>query len=99
MGFKVRNNVPPMERELIYLIHDLCVIWGFCIPPEDFEQITKKDYYQADDFAIDIVEAEGMDRDSEWVNRIAERFRIRFGIDEIYSSTFVDRVRGIKENW
>lgn len=99
MGFKVGNNVPSMERELIYLLTDLCVKWGFCIPPDAFERITKKDYYQADDFAMDVVEAEGMDGYSEWVNRIAERFRKRFGTDEIDSSTFVDRVRGIKENW
>jgi len=99
MGFKVGNNVPPMERELIYLLTDLCVNWGFCIPPDDFEQITKKAYYHADDFAMNVVEAEGMDGHSEWVNRIAERFRKRFGTDEIDSSTFVDRVRGMKENW
>lgn len=99
MGFKVGKNVPPMERELVYLLGDLCVKWGFCIPGDDFEQITKKDYYHADDFAMDVVVAEGMDDDSEWVNRIAERFRERFGTDEINSSTFVDRVRGIKENW
>lgn len=99
MGFKVGKNVPPMERELIYLLSDLCVKWGFCIPGRNFEQIAKKDYYHADDFAMDVVEAEGMDKDSEWVNRIAQRFRERFGTDEINSSTFVDRVRGIKENW
>jgi len=35
MGFKVGRNVPPMQRELIYLLADLCVKWGFCIPPDD----------------------------------------------------------------
>ena len=30
---------------------------------------------------------------------IAERFTERFGADEIDSLTFVDRVRGNKENW
>ncbi|WP_152975528.1 hypothetical protein [Lacinutrix himadriensis] len=90
-----------MERELIYLLYDLCAKWGFCIPHEDFEQIIKIEYYNADDFAIHVVEAEGLDASPEatWVLRIAERFKERFGTDEIDSSTFIDRVRGIKENW
>ena len=99
MGFKVPKDTPPMERELIYLLADLCVKWGFCIPPDSFEQISKMDNYNDRDIALDVVKAEGMDGYSSWVNRIAERFRERFGTDEIDSSTFVDRVRGIKENW
>jgi hypothetical protein len=99
MGFKVGKNVPPMERELIYLLADLCVKWGFCIPSEDFEQISKMDYYHAEDFAEDVVKAEGMEGYTSWTNRISERFKERFGSDEIDSETFVDRIRGIKENW
>lgn len=63
-----------MERELIYLLADLCVKWGFCIPPEDIEQISKMNYYHADDFAPDVVVAEGMDENSRWKTKIAERF-------------------------
>lgn len=90
-----------MERELIYLLYDLCVKWGFCIPSDDFDQISKMEYYDADGFAMDVVKAEGMDAHpgAEWVIRIAERFRERFGTNEIDSTTFVDRVRGINENW
>ncbi len=99
MGFKVPRDTPPMERELIYLLADLCVKWGFCIPPDDFDKISKMEYYQAQDFAMDVLEAEGLDGYSGWVNKIAQRFRVRFGMDEIDSSTFVDRVRGQKENW
>jgi len=99
MGFKVPRDTPPMERELIYLLADLCVKWGFCIPPDNFEQISKMNNYHAHDFAIDVIEAEGMDGYSRWTNKIAERFKERFGTDEIDSSTFVDRVRGQKEDW
>lgn len=88
-----------MERELIYLLADLCVKWGFCIPPDRIEQISKMDYYNNRDFAMDVVKAEGLEGYSSWVNRIAERFKERFGTDKIDSSTFVDRVRGIKETW
>lgn len=99
MGFKVPKDTPPMERELIYLLADLCVKWGFCIPPNSIEQISKMECYNDRDFATDVVEAEGLDGYSSWVNRIAERFKERFGTNEIDSSTFVDRVRGEKENW
>lgn len=57
------------------------------------------DHYTARDFAIDVVEAEGLDENSKWVKRIAERFSIRFGTGQIDSATFEDRVRGVKESW
>jgi len=99
MGFKVGKDVPPMERELIYLLADLCVKWGFCIPTDNHDEISKKEHYSAVEFAQDVVKAEGMEGYSGWVNRIVERFSERFGTDEIVSENFVDRVRGIKENW
>ncbi|MFK7783671.1 MAG: hypothetical protein AB8B56_01075 [Crocinitomicaceae bacterium] len=99
MGFKVPRNTPPMERELIYLLVDLCVKWGFCIPPDDSERISKMDYYDAEGFAMDVLKAEGIEGYSSWTNKIAERFRVRFGTDEIDAETFVDRIRGFKENW
>ena len=88
-----------MERELNYLLYDLCVKWGFCIPSESIEKITKRAKYKDKDFALDVVEAEGLDQHSSWVDKIAERFRERFGTVEIDSMTFVDRIRGIKESW
>ena len=99
MGFKVPKDTPPMERELIYLLADLCTKWGFCLDPKSFEGISKMNYYNDKDFASDVAEAEGLDGYSNWVHRIAERFRERFGTDEIDFNTFYDRVRGIKENW
>lgn len=88
-----------MERELIYLLADLCVKWGFCIPPVDQNEISKKEHYYAIEFAHDVVNAEGMNGYYDWVNRIAAKFKERFGTDEIEASIFVDRVRGVKETW
>ncbi len=99
MGFKVPQDTAPMERELTYLLADLCVKWGFCIPADKSEQISKMDYYNDQDFAMDVIAAEGLDGYSSWMNKIAERFRERFGTNEIDSSTFVDRIRGVEENW
>lgn len=101
MGFKVPKNMPPMERELQYLLADLCVKWGFCIPVDDINRISKMDYYYAEDFAMDVIEAEGMDiqTNTRWIKLISERFIERFGSEEIDISTFTDRVRGKKEDW
>ena len=101
MGYKQKQSTPPMERELNYLLVDLCVKWGFCIPPDDQIKISQSDYYSAESFACDVIEAEGMniEHESKWVKRISCLFRERFGSSEIYSSSFIDRVRGINESW
>ena len=101
MGFKVAKDTSPMERELSYLLYDLCVKWGFCIPPIRAEEICQTSHWCAGEFAVSVVGAEGMDPESEqkWVGRIAEKFRERFGAEEISKATFVDRVRGHKESW
>ncbi len=87
MGFKIDKTVPPMERELAYLLYDLCVNWGFCIPPVRAEELRKLTYLSAEEFAINVVEAEGMnpEYESKWVRRIANKFRERFGVEEILS--------------
>jgi hypothetical protein len=101
MGLKLENDTPPMERELSYLLYDLCVIWGFCIPPVGAEEIRKLSHWSAEEFAISVVEAEGMNPEYEqkWVRKIAEKFRERFGAEEISTTTFVDRIRDHKESW
>ena len=90
-----------MERELKYLLYDLCVIWGFCIPAGDSERISKEKYYSTSEFAEDVLIAEGMNptEESNWMEKITIIFTERFGTDEINENTFVDRVRGIKESW
>ena len=101
MGYKQKKDVPPMEREINYLLADLCVKWGFCIPTNEQIEISKAEFHNSKDFAKDVVNAEGLDADYEnkWVRKISERFRERFGTNEIDTNTFVDRVRGQKENW
>ncbi|OJJ14871.1 hypothetical protein BKI52_40660 [marine bacterium AO1-C] len=101
MGYKPKRDVPPMERELDYLLYDLCVKWGFCIPAEDSDRISKAKYYMADEFAQDVLTAEGMNPGEErtWMRKITNIFTERFGTNEIDEDTFVDRVRGIKESW
>ena len=101
MGYKQDKNIPPMEREINYLLYDLCVIWGFCIPPKNSEEISKKTCFNAKEFATSILLAEGMNPDYEkkWIQKIATKFEERFGTYEIDKNTFIDRTRGIKETW
>ena len=101
MGLKLDKDTPPMEREITYLLFDLCVRWGFCIPPDRADEIAKRSSLSDMEFASSVLEADEMNPQYErtWVRRIAERFQERFGTREISSSTFVDRVRGQKENW
>ncbi len=101
MGFKLPPDTPPMERELEYFLYDLCVQWGFCIPPVSAEHICKMTDLSAEIFAESVLEAEGQNPQYEgkYVQRIASKFRERFGQDRISTETFVDRVRGHKENW
>ncbi|WP_338762861.1 hypothetical protein WAF17_18460 [Bernardetia sp. ABR2-2B] len=101
MGYKQSKDTPSMERELNYLLGDLCIKWGFCIPPDDWSEISKMEYYMAENFAKDVVEAEGMNPNEEhkWVRDIAKRFRERFGSNEIDIETFEDRIRGKVEKW
>ena len=69
MGYKVNKDTPPMERELIYLLEDLCVKWGFCIP--DSDKVSKSKCYSAEKFAEDVIIAEGMNPEHEpgWVKK------------------------------
>ena len=90
-----------MEREINYLLYDLCVIWGFCIPPNKNDEICKRTNLTAEQFANEVIEADGMkpEHEKQWIRKIAGKFRERFGVEEINQSTFTDRVRGQKEIW
>lgn len=90
-----------MERELRYLLYDLCVIWGFCIPPTDFERIAKQDQLDSEEFAKQVLIAEGMDplEENEWYPKIAQRFIERFGSNQNSAKSFIDRIRDRDENW
>ena len=88
-----------MERELIYLLADLCSFWGLCIAPEDLVRISKRNRWTAVAFAEEVAKCDGLEGQRSWVNRITQRFRERFGVNEIQVNTFVDRVREGREDW
>jgi len=79
-----------MEREIKYLLYDVCVELGFCIPPDKSDEISKRNHLSAIGFAREVVAAEGMNPDTEkqHVRMIANVFRRRFGADEIFKDAF-----------
>ena len=95
MGFKIDKDVPPLEREIHYLLYDLCVDWGFCIPPADADRIAVQDRITADQFAADVLTADGMNTEHEikWLKKISAKFVERFGADQVSVATFVDKIR------
>lgn len=70
-----------MKKELEYLLYDLCVDLGFCIPPNDAERIASTTALEADEFACLVIEAEGMNPEYEkqWRRKIREKFIEKFG--------------------
>ena len=88
MNFKQDKKVPHMEREIRYLLNDLCVDWGFCISPENAELLCRQSHLCANSFANAVLKAEGMkpEYEKKWVQRISRRFTEHFGADEICES-------------
>ncbi|MCL1038243.1 hypothetical protein L2750_13930 [Shewanella submarina] len=70
-----------MYHAVEYLLKDLCVELGFCIPLGDSERIKEQDYLEVDSFACEILIAEGMSPEYEvqWRKRVCNRFIEKFG--------------------
>lgn len=73
-----------LNKEIEYLLKDLCVEWGFCIPPVDAERIAGMNKLEADEFACLVLDAEGMkpEYEKQWRFKIRNKFIEKFG-DEI----------------
>lgn len=70
-----------MRSKIKYLLNDLCVDLGFCIPPKDAKRIVESKQLEADDFACQILVAEGMNPEYEiqWRRKIREKFIKQLG--------------------
>jgi hypothetical protein len=71
-----------LEKRLSDLLTALCVEWGFCIPPDDFDRIASSQHLTADEFATEVLKAEGFDHpeyELRWHRKIKRRFIDRFG--------------------
>jgi hypothetical protein len=70
-----------LKKDLGDLLDTLCVEWGFCIPPSDFDRIVARQRLTADEFAAEVLRAEGFNPEYEkqWHRKIKRRFTDRFG--------------------
>ena len=85
-----------MEQALIELVSDLCVNWGFCLPPQSVEEISKQETYHARDFASDVLLAEGMNPEHHlnWFRKISTKFIAHFGTNYIEQTSFEEPDKG-----
>jgi len=62
-------------------LDELCVDWGFCIPPGDIDRIAQSERLEADEFAAEVLRVEGMapEHEAKWFRHIRQRFVERFG--------------------
>jgi hypothetical protein len=70
-----------LSKKIEHLLNDLCIDLGFCIPPEDIKRITEAGSWEADNFACQVLIAEGMNPEYEkqWRSRIRNKFVEKFG--------------------
>ncbi|MBK9155031.1 MAG: hypothetical protein IPM25_12575 [Chloracidobacterium sp.] len=75
------------REELQNLLSKICVDWGFCIPPEPFDEISSCRSITAGEFANAVLKAEGMnpDYEKEWFRKLKRRFIEEFEQESISS--------------
>ncbi|MEM7762451.1 MAG: hypothetical protein AAF290_00095 [Pseudomonadota bacterium] len=79
-----------LNDEIHDLIGWLCVKWGFCLPPDLWDEIARQEYLDAKSFARAVLEAEGFqpDYETQWMRKITNRFREHFGQEQVSASEY-----------
>ncbi|MDH5178067.1 MAG: hypothetical protein OEZ39_16305 [Gammaproteobacteria bacterium] len=70
-----------MKIKIEYLLNDLCVDWGFCIPIIDQKRIIESKQLEADAFACQVLAAESMnpEYETQWRKKIRLKFVEQIG--------------------
>lgn len=79
-----------MDEAVEYILKDLCVELGFCIPRSEAEKLKSLKRLEANEFASLVLTAEGMvpEYEKQWVRKISSRFEEYFGQSEVSNSEF-----------
>jgi hypothetical protein len=82
VGLSRPNHYEPIERTLRYLLRDVCVTWGFCLPPADVDRIAQTPNLTAEQFAEEVLLAEGFEpsQNPELVERFTMLFHAHVGL-------------------
>ena len=54
------------HRQVEFLLQELCVIYGFCLPPEPYERLLAETPLDPESFAVAVFRAEGMEPAPSW---------------------------------
>lgn len=70
-----------VEKEIRAFLDEICVELGFCLPPEEIENLMSKKTYEANEFVREIFLAEEMNPELELklFRQVKRRFTDRFG--------------------
>lgn len=92
---KMKKRRPPttMQEGLDFLLYDICVDLGFCLPPADNARICAMEFWDADALAEEVFRVEGMNPDEHlnWKREMRNRFIEMFGSSSIDSESFSRR--------
>jgi hypothetical protein len=85
--------VNQFERELQYLLDDICRDWGFCLRPDARRQIAGRDKLDSSTFAAAVLRAEGFmpEYEKKWMRLLMARFEEHFAASD--GQTFARRVK------
>lgn len=91
----MKKRRPPntMSEALDFLLYDICVELGFCLPPKDKARICAIEFWDADAFTAEVFRIEGMNPDDhlEWKRQIHRRFTEMFGSSSVDRESFQQR--------
>jgi hypothetical protein len=90
---KKRRSPETMSEALDFLLYDLCVDLGFCLPPADNARICASESWDADAFVAEVFRIEGMDPNEHLAlkRQMRNRFVEMFGSDSVDLECFQRR--------
>jgi hypothetical protein len=84
-----------MQEALDFLLYDICVELGFCLPPLDHARICATEFWDADAFTEEIFRVEDINPDEHlnWKRQIHNRFTEMFGSSSVDPESFQQRLQ------
>ncbi|MGD1942330.1 MAG: hypothetical protein ACFB0G_13555 [Leptolyngbyaceae cyanobacterium] len=81
MGIRRQKGISAQEQGLRYLLNDLCVDYGHCIPTDDQNWLAGREEITADEFAAELLQIEGYGLEPERIQLIKQLFADQFGTE------------------
>ena len=90
---KKRRPPKTIPEALDFLLYDICVELGFCLPPADNARICAKESWDAERFTQEVFRVEGLDPDQHLTlkRQIHKRFTDMFGSNSVDPESFRQR--------